>query len=103
VTLRQRFPALFNFAAFFNEDWMEDAPTWKLLIDFVTEHTATSERRAFVEELNALLDDRDLQLDEAAMELGFMYWPEPQTYREWLEDVRDRLAASLDSDGDTAL
>lgn len=97
MSIRQRYPELFQFAGYFNEDWMEDAPTWEGLIDFYAEHTTPPERRLVLVELNQLLleTETDADLDEAVRDLGFMYWPPPQTYREWLVDVRDRLAGSI--------
>ena len=97
MTADDRYPELFQFAGYFNEDWMEDAPTWQGLIDFYVEHTSTELRRRVLFELNQLLLDcrTDSEVDTAVREIGFMYWPPPQTYREWLIDVRDRLATKL--------
>lgn len=97
MTVRDRYPDLYQFTGYFNEDWMEDAPTWEGLIDFYVERTNAPERLRVLVELDQLLRDcrSDEETDQAVRELGFMYWPPPQTYREWLVEVRDRLASTL--------
>ena len=92
-----RYPELDQFAGYFNEDWAEDAPTWQGLIDFYVEHSSRDLRQRVLVELNQLLLDcrTDEELDLAVRELSIRYWPPPQTYREWLVDVRDRLATTV--------
>ena len=97
MSARDRYPELNQFAGYFNEEWTEDAPTWQGLVDFYAEGTSVDSRRRALHELNELLLDcrTDEELDEAVRELSIRYWPPPQTYREWLIQVRDRLATTI--------
>ena len=99
MSARDRYPDVRQFAGYFNEDWTADAPTWEGLVDFYVSHTTVTERRPVVAQLRQLLLDcrSDAELDQAVRELSIRYWPPPQTYREWLIDVRDRLEASIES------
>jgi hypothetical protein len=97
MTMPSDYPGLDYLGGFFHEDWMEDAPTWERLLEFFAEHTSAEERRSALQDAHRLLAEAtdDRQLEVALRQLGFMYVPEPQTYREWLVDLRDKLASTL--------
>ena len=97
MTHAESHPGLWDLAGYFNEDWMEDAPTWEGVIDFYVANNPPEHCARGLAELHLLLttETDDIALDRLVRELGFMYWPPPQTYREWLTEVRNRLAARL--------
>jgi hypothetical protein len=94
MTDYERFPSLVDLGGYFNEDWQRDASTWEELIDFYVEHSTPGRVAAVVVELTDVLaayDDE--QLASVLDELGFAYLADPQSDREWLVEVRDRLAS----------
>lgn len=92
------------FAAYFHQDWDLEADDWEGIVDgYASDHPTAESLRILADEIDSLRAARsEPNLEQFLVHtVGVEYCPEPETYKEWLGQIADRLrqqAAAIDID-----
>lgn len=82
------------FAAYFHQDWDLEADDWQGIVDsYAADHPAAQPLQKLAHEIDGLREARsEPNLEQFLVNtVGVYYSPEPLTYKEWLQQIADRL------------